>query len=303
MIDLKTVLHKHPNCLASRSAFKSVLLDKYPDEKRMVNILTSIYECGMADKIREKSSITQDDLHMYVTQLELDYGTPVKYAEPAIMLWAMALGVGVLPTGNLKLKMPPIPSHDIYLVIDTSGGMYGQRIGALNAAIESLIIDLVQIENRWGKPFRLRILQFGTGATWQTSEITEVSEYLFADLHASGLCDLGTAYKLLDQQLACEYGETEPSRSPIVALFLLRDPTDDFVTAFRKLSGNPVFKRSKKIAFRMGSDTDFDILEQFTGHKNLVFSLSEMGMLVRIATPEGDERKHIYDELIDREVF
>lgn len=54
MIDLKNILKLHPNCLSSRASFRSVLLDKYPNEKRVINILTILVECGIANRIKEK---------------------------------------------------------------------------------------------------------------------------------------------------------------------------------------------------------------------------------------------------------
>lgn len=95
MIDLKHILDSNPNCLSSRASFKSVLNDSYPDEKRTVNILTIMFECGLVQKIKSKSSLGEHDFQALILQLENDYGVVGKYSAEGIKIWADALGVTV----------------------------------------------------------------------------------------------------------------------------------------------------------------------------------------------------------------
>lgn len=97
MIELKNVLEQHPNCLDSRSSFKSLLMDKYPSEKRTVNILTILYECGIASSIRSKKILSSADIHTYITQIENDYGISGEYTQDAILIWAAAFGSTAAP--------------------------------------------------------------------------------------------------------------------------------------------------------------------------------------------------------------
>lgn len=93
MIDLKTIMKNNPGCLASRSSFKSVLTDMYPNEKRLINILTIIYEAGMVTAIKSRTRIPENDYNSLVTQIENDYGIPPKYSREAIRCWSTALDV------------------------------------------------------------------------------------------------------------------------------------------------------------------------------------------------------------------
>lgn len=93
MIDLKSILKQNPSCLNSRAAFKSVLLDKYPSEKRMVNILTILFECGVASKIKAKKIISPNDMQGLLTQVENDYGISAQYSQSAILIWAAAYDI------------------------------------------------------------------------------------------------------------------------------------------------------------------------------------------------------------------
>ena len=93
MIDLKSILAQHPNCLSSRASFKSVLMDKYPSEKRTVNILTILFECGVANKIKSKRSIDTNEMQGLITQIENEYGITGHYSQDAILIWAEAFDV------------------------------------------------------------------------------------------------------------------------------------------------------------------------------------------------------------------
>ncbi|MCD8099057.1 MAG: leucine-rich repeat domain-containing protein [Oscillospiraceae bacterium] len=95
MLDLKTIMKQYPNCLSSRTSFKSILMDTYPSEKRTVNILTILFECGIANKIKAKKSIDTNEMHGLITQIENEFGISGQYSQDAIMIWAAAFDVTV----------------------------------------------------------------------------------------------------------------------------------------------------------------------------------------------------------------
>lgn len=95
MIDLKSIMQNTPNCLSSRASFKSVLMDKYPLEKRLVNILIILYECGIANKIKTKKNIDANEMQGIIIQIENEYGISGQYSQPAILTWAAAFDVTV----------------------------------------------------------------------------------------------------------------------------------------------------------------------------------------------------------------
>lgn len=95
MIDLKNILKQHPSCLSSRVSFKSVLTDTYPEEKRTINILTILFECGIAQKIKNKPILGDTDLQALLAQIENDYGIVSKYSLESIRIWADAFDISV----------------------------------------------------------------------------------------------------------------------------------------------------------------------------------------------------------------
>lgn len=105
MIDLKKILKTYPNCLSSRATFRSHLLDMFPNEKKSANILASIYECGISQKIQHMKVLTEYDIQMFVNQLDREYGIAPKYAAEYIYVWADALGIErASTTGEMSIK-------------------------------------------------------------------------------------------------------------------------------------------------------------------------------------------------------
>lgn len=92
MIDLKAVLDEHPGCLSSRASFRSILMDNYPSEKRTINILTTMFECGIAQRIQGMSRIEERDAQALVLQLENEHGISPKYSRECVHIWAAAFG-------------------------------------------------------------------------------------------------------------------------------------------------------------------------------------------------------------------
>lgn len=123
MIDLKSILKQYPHCLSSRASFKSILMDKYPGERRMVNILTILFECGIADKIKAKSSISSNEMQGLITQVENEYGISAQYAQNAILVWAAAFGV---TASTIKTQIPANPPRDTTPPVENKPVVYVQ---------------------------------------------------------------------------------------------------------------------------------------------------------------------------------
>ena len=75
-------------------------MDKYPSEKRMVNILTILFECGIAKKIEAKKHLDTNEMQALIVQIENEYGIPGYYSQEAILTWASAFGVTASAIAN-----------------------------------------------------------------------------------------------------------------------------------------------------------------------------------------------------------
>ena len=96
VINLKEVFEKCPDCLSSRTAFRSVLMDLYPSEKRLVNVLTLMVECGAAQKIKNKPELSETDIQALILQMENEYGIAPEHSLEGIKIWIAAYGKTVL---------------------------------------------------------------------------------------------------------------------------------------------------------------------------------------------------------------
>lgn len=91
MINLKEVITKYPECLESASKLRSYLVDLYPQEKRNINIITTIFECGIAEEIKNAQGEIDDiTIHSYCNRLENDYAYSVAFSRECVLLWSDA---------------------------------------------------------------------------------------------------------------------------------------------------------------------------------------------------------------------
>lgn len=169
------------------------------------------------------------------------------------------------PGGELASR----PLH-FFWVVDCSGSMYGEKIGAVNHAIQSVIPEMADaaLENPNAK-LLIRTLKFSTGATWITSNPVPVEDFEWEDLEANGITDLGKAYDLLAGQLTIP-PMTDRALPPVIVLLSDGCPTDNYKDSLNKLKSLPWGKKAVKIAISIGQDADNDVLADFTGNSELV---------------------------------
>jgi uncharacterized protein YegL len=157
----------------------------------------------------------------------------------------------------------------MFFVVDTSGSMMGSKIGEVNSAIEEVIPELKDLsESRADAQIEIAVLEFSSGARWLTPNgPIEVENYVWNDMDASGVTDLGDACQELNEKLSTEGFMKRASGSFAPVIFLLSDggPTDDYKKGLDVLRQNNWFKVAVKVAIAIGSDADISVLEEFTG--------------------------------------
>lgn len=105
-MNLKTVISQHPGCMQSRKNMKSVLLDCYPEDRRTVNLILNIFECGIAKEISVKKKIDNITMNRMIQRLVDEYGLQEIYARMAIKLCAEAFDAIILETGSPSSQIP-----------------------------------------------------------------------------------------------------------------------------------------------------------------------------------------------------
>jgi uncharacterized protein YegL len=174
----------------------------------------------------------------------------------------------------------------LFFVIDTSGSMNGDKIGAVNAAIDELVPDIKDLSlTNSDAQIKIAVLQFDSGCRWITSSgPIEAEKFHWNSLDTSGVTDFGAACKELDKRLSTkEYmKETTGSFAPAIILLSDGEPTDSYQDELDQLKQNNWFKSAIKIAIAVGNDANHSVLEQFTGTPEAVLEVHNKDALKKM---------------------
>lgn len=183
----------------------------------------------------------------------------------------------VRPGGELSSR----PLH-FFWIVDCSGSMNGEKMGILNHAIQSVIPDMrAAAEANPNARLLVRTLQFSDGASFVTPEPVEIEQFAWDDREAGGVTDMGHAFSLLAEQLTIPPME-ERALPPVLVLISDGQPTDEYQQPLRELLRLPWGKKAVRLAISIGQDANDDVLEEFTGNRELVLQANNPQMLVRM---------------------
>lgn len=151
----------------------------------------------------------------------------------------------------------------VYLLLDTSGSMYGEPIEAVKNGVQVLISSLRQDPYALETAF-ISIITFNSSAQ-QVTPLTELSSFQQPIFDAGGCTALGEALELLSQRVDAEVTKTtldvKGDWKPLVFIMTDGEPTDDI----RK--GLEEFKKRKfgmVVACAAGQDANTDVLKKVT---------------------------------------
>ncbi len=181
-----------------------------------------------------------------------------------------------LPGGEMSSRV-----LDFIWIADCSGSMDGEKIQTLNYAIRQTIPDMrKEADDNPNAKLMVRAIKFSDGAQWHIATPTLIDNFDWPDLTAASVTDMGRALELVAAEL--KQLPTDTKRLPPV-LVLLTDgqPTDDYKKGLDELLSTPWGKKSVRIAIAIGRDADLNVLEQFTGNKELVLEAKNPQMLVK----------------------
>lgn len=180
------------------------------------------------------------------------------------------------PGGELASR----PLH-FFWVVDCSGSMYGEKIGAVNNAIQSTIPEMREAaKDNPNAQLLVRTLKFSTGASWVISTPVNIDDFDWNDLDAGGVTDLGQAFDMLSAQLTIP-PMTDRALPPVIVLLSDGQPTDDYKKGLDKLLHLPWGKKAVRIAISIGQDADDNVLQEFTGNRELVLQANNPEALVK----------------------
>lgn len=163
----------------------------------------------------------------------------------------------------------------LFFAVDTSGSMEGDKIGALNAAIEDVIPEIKKIsEENADAQIKIAVIKFSNDAVWITPNPVDAEDFEWNYLEASGLTAFGRMCTELNSKLSRNAFMNDSTGSFAPVIFLLSDgePTDEFENALANLRENNWFKKAIKAAVAIGNDANHEILQEFTGSRESVLT-------------------------------
>lgn len=181
------------------------------------------------------------------------------------------------PGGELATR----PLH-FFWIVDCSGSMYGEKIGTVNHAIQSVIPEMAdEAANNLNAQLLIRTLRFSDTASWVTEAPVPVEEFTWDDLDAFGVTEMGAAFDLLAKELTIP-PMSDRALPPVLVLLSDGQPTDDYRGPLDRLLHLPWGKKAVRIAISIGSDVDDDVLTEFTGDRDLVLKANNATMLTKM---------------------
>lgn len=170
---------------------------------------------------------------------------------------------------------------NVLFVIDNSGSMEGEKIGAVNNAIRDVMSIMPEIqEDTSDANIKISALTFSDHAKWVYSEPRAVGDFKWSDVEADGGTNLSDAYNQLAKWLTKkENGGQMPDIggvAPIIILMTDGMPTShDWEKRLESLKKRGWFKVALKYALAIGIDTReaMDVLSKFTGNPETVLKV------------------------------
>ena len=179
----------------------------------------------------------------------------------------------------------PRRTMTLFFLIDTSGSMSGNKIGAVNDAIVNVLPMLEDISSsNPDAEIKVAALEFSNGTKWLYNEPKSVEDFKWIDVQAGGLTSLGEACLELNSKLSRSGYMKSASGSYAPAIILLSDggPTDNFDGGLQTIQGNNWFRNAIRIAIAIGDDADLDVLARFTGNSEAVIKVQNIDALKQI---------------------
>ncbi|MCL4484604.1 MAG: VWA domain-containing protein [Bacteroidetes bacterium] len=164
----------------------------------------------------------------------------------------------------------------LFFLVDTSGSMSGDKIGAVNEAIREVIPEIKDISAENADALiKIAVLQFSSGAQWLYEKPVDSDQFVWNNLEAGGLTDMGVAFKMLNEKLSRNQFMADAIGSYAPAIFMMSDgePTDEYKKGLEELRKNKWFKVAIKVAVAIGADANTEILKEFTGNEECVLTV------------------------------
>ncbi|MCR5490877.1 MAG: VWA domain-containing protein [Bacilli bacterium] len=170
---------------------------------------------------------------------------------------------------------------NLIFVIDNSGSMQGEKIGAVNNAIRDVMTIMPEIQDDTSDAeIKISALTFSDGTKWVYKDPQVVADFKWTDIGTEGGTDYSKCYDELTKFLCKrENGGKMPDIGGVAPIIILMSdgmPTSpDWEMHLDSLRKKGWFKVALKYALAIGIDTQEanDVLSKFTGNPETVLKV------------------------------
>ena len=162
----------------------------------------------------------------------------------------------------------------LILMIDTSGSMQGQKIGAVTDAMENLIADLSAYSGNGDDVF-IAVEFFSRNVNWMDENFIWVNSFEWKEPVCTGMTSLGKACMSL-----AEFMSSLKEKDTRIVLLSDGCPTDDYDEGISKLASVTGFVSANRYAIAIGYDADIPSLVKFTADEDRVFQVTDLDNLL-----------------------
>ena len=174
----------------------------------------------------------------------------------------------------------------VFYVLDTSGSMSGTPIATLNRAMNETIEALKTVaKSNADALLKVAVLEFNSGCNWvNPSGPEEMEDFLWEDLEAGGLTDVGAALKELDSELSRHAFLQSMTGAYLPVIIFMTDgfATDDYKKALLEIRNNKWFSRATKIGFALGDSPDMKMISEIVGNSEAVIKTEDLDLFARL---------------------
>ena len=181
----------------------------------------------------------------------------------------------------------------LFFMVDASGSMKGTKIGTVNDALKNIIPEIKKISlDSADAEIKIAVITFSDDAKLMDEQPESVETFQWNDIEAYGVTAFDKACDLLKTKLSRKkFMQASTSGNWAPAIILMSDgaPTDsegylsdNYKESLESLKKNKWFKNAIKVAIAIGKDANKDVLTEFTGNSDAVFSVYNKTVLEKL---------------------
>ena len=184
------------------------------------------------------------------------------------------------------LEATPRKDLNIFYILDTSGSMAGEKISALNHAMEECNEALKDLaKSNADANLKIAVMSFDSGFRWVTSNGPEnIEDFEWEYLEPGGLTEMGEALKELNDKLSRSGFLNSMTGALMPVIIFMTDgwASDEYAASLEAIRQNKWYKRATKIGFAIGDEADVNMIANIVGNPEAVIETTDLDLFKRL---------------------